>query len=797
MLLPIKWLKDYVNINKKPIEIANKLSSTGSHVESINNFAEDIEKVVVGKIVEITKHPDADKLVVCKIDVGNETLQIVTGAPNVFEGAVVPVALDGSTLANDVHIKKGELRGVESNGMLCSLEELGYAQSVIPKEARDGIYIFSSDTKIGADVKDILDLNDEVLDIEITPNRPDCLSIIGMSRETAATFDLPLIEPKIEFKNETENITDFIGETLVETKKCSRFYTKVLTDVKIEDSPQWIKNYLMLAGVRPVNNIVDLTNFVMLEYGQPLHAYDLDKLDGNIIVRDAKDGEIIKTLDEEERSLTAEDIVITDRSRVLGVAGVMGGFDSEVTKDTKRVLLEGASFEKRSIRLTSKRLGLRTEASARFEKGVDITLPKIAVNRVAALAEEIGAAKIVGGNYDTLKEEPKEKEIKLRLEKANSLIGHEFTIEEIENILNRLMIETKTVEGGLVAKVPPYRGDLEIEADLFEEVARLYGFENIEPKPLFGGLTKGDRPRFRNLEIKVKEILKAYGYSEFMSYSFISPSVFDKLNLEEGSDLLDFIKILNPLGEEYSVMRTTLISNMLEILCKNYSRSNEVCSGFEFGNTFIKQEGSLPKEVLKLCIGSYNHGDFYDLKDMIVNILWSLSIEDLKFIRTEVPYLHPGRACDLYAGEIYLGSFGEVNPIVLKNFGIKNRCLVGELNFDKIVELASDNRVYKPLPKFPAMKRDFAFVIDRDIDAGQLEEVARENGSELLEDFKVFDVYTGEGIDDDKKSIAFSLTFRAEDRTLTDQEVEKVSEKVVEEIEKQFDGKLRSGKWKK
>ncbi|MDK8277011.1 MAG: phenylalanine--tRNA ligase subunit beta [Peptoniphilus duerdenii] len=794
MLLPIKWLKDYVNINKKPIEIANKLSSTGSHVESINNFAEDIEKVVVGKIVEITKHPDADKLVVCKIDVGNETLQIVTGAPNVFEGAVVPVALDGSTLANDVHIKKGELRGVESNGMLCSLEELGYAQSVIPKEARDGIYIFSSDTKIGADVKDILDLNDEVLDIEITPNRPDCLSIIGMSRETAATFDLPLIEPKIEFKNETENITDFIGETLVETKKCSRFYTKVLTDVKIEDSPQWIKNYLMLAGVRPVNNIVDLTNFVMLEYGQPLHAYDLDKLDGNIIVRDAKDGEIIKTLDEEERSLTAEDIVITDRSRVLGVAGVMGGFDSEVTKDTKRVLLEGASFEKRSIRLTSKRLGLRTEASARFEKGVDITLPKIAVNRVAALAEEIGAAKIVGGNYDTLKEEPKEKEIKLRLEKANSLIGHEFTIEEIENILNRLMIETKTVEGGLVAKVPPYRGDLEIEADLFEEVARLYGFENIEPKPLFGGLTKGDRPRFRNLEIKVKEILKAYGYSEFMSYSFISPSVFDKLNLEEGSDLLDFIKILNPLGEEYSVMRTTLISNMLEILCKNYSRSNEVCSGFEFGNTFIKQEGSLPKEVLKLCIGSYNHGDFYDLKDMIVNILWSLSIEDLKFIRTEVPYLHPGRACDLYAGEIYLGSFGEVNPIVLKNFGIKNRCLVGELNFDKIVELASDNRVYKPLPKFPAMKRDFAFVIDRDIDAGQLEEVARENGSELLEDFKVFDVYTGEGIDDDKKSIAFSLTFRAEDRTLTDQEVEKVSEKVVEEIEKQFDGKLRSGK---
>lgn len=797
MLLPIKWLKDYVNINKKPIEIANKLSSTGSHVESINNFAEDIEKVVEGKIVEITKHPDADKLVVCKIDVGNETLQIVTGAPNVFEGAVVPVALDGSTLANDVHIKKGELRGVESNGMLCSLEELGYAQSVIPKEARDGIYIFSSDTKIGADVKDILDLNDEVLDIEITPNRPDCLSIIGMSRETAATFDLPLIEPKIEFKNETENITDFIGETVVETKKCSRFYTKVLTDVKIEDSPQWIKNYLMLAGVRPVNNIVDLTNFVMLEYGQPLHAYDLDKLDGNIIVRDAKDGEIIKTLDEEERALTGEDIVITDRSRVLGVAGVMGGFDSEVTKDTKRVLLEGASFEKRSIRLTSKRLGLRTEASARFEKGVDITLPKIAVNRVAALAEEIGAANIVGGNYDTLKEEPKEKEIKLRLEKANSLIGHEFTIEEIENILNRLMIETKTVEGGLVAKVPPYRGDLEIEADLFEEVARLYGFENIEPKPLFGGLTKGDRPRFRNLEIKVKEILKAYGYSEFMSYSFISPSVFDKLNLEEGSDLLDFIKILNPLGEEYSVMRTTLISNMLEILYKNYSRSNEVCSGFEFGNTFIKQEGSLPKEVLKLCIGSYNHGDFYDLKDMLVNILWSLSIEDLKFIRTEVPYLHPGRACDLYAGEIYLGSFGEVNPIVLKNFGIKNRCLVGELNFDKIVELASDNRVYKPLPKFPAMKRDFAFVIGRDIDAGQLEEVARENGSELLEDFKVFDVYTGEGIDDDKKSIAFSLTFRAEDRTLTDQEVEKVSEKVVEEIEKQFDGKLRSGKWKR
>lgn len=791
MLLPISWLKNYIDLDKSTKEIADEVTLTGSHVESIINRAEGISGVVVGKILKITNHPDADKLVICQVDVGDEVLQIVTGAKNVFEGALVPVSKVGANLAGGIKIKKGKLRGVESDGMLCSLEELGYEISVIPKEARDGIFIFREDYKLGTDVKEILDLNNPVIEFEITPNRPDCLSIIGMAREVAATFDTKLKNEEIKIENPVDNIKNYFNGVEVKTEKCQRFYGRVLKDVKIEESPLWLKNYLMASGVRPINNIVDLTNFVMLEYGQPLHAYNLETLeDKKIIVRQAEDGEVIKTLDDVERKLNKDDIVICDGKRIVGIAGLMGGFDTEITPQTKIVFLEGANFNEKSVRLTSKRQGLRTEASARFEKGIDSNLAKVAVDRVCQLSEKISCAKVVDSAFDEGQKDKKEKKIKLRLSKTNKLIGEDLSLEEISKILNRLEIETELFDEYLIAKVPSFRLDIGIEEDLIEEVARIYGYHNIEPKPLFGGLTVGSKPKFRNVEKRVKDILMAYGYSEFMTYSFVSPSIFNKLNLKEDNELRKVVKIINPLGEEYSIMRTTLVANMLEVLSKNYNRNNERAAGFEFGNTFTPSD-KLPEERLKLTIGSYNQGDFYNMKEMILKALWTLGIDDLKVKPSSVEYLHPGRSADLYKDDIYLGSFGEVHPSVLEKYSIKTGALVGEFEFNKFVELSKENRLYKELPKYPSMKRDFAFILDRDVSSEEIEEVAKKYGKKILEDFNVFDIYTGKGIEEGKKSIAFSLIFRANDRTLTDSEVEKISDKIIQEIKDNFKAKLR------
>lgn len=791
MLLPIKWLKDYVDFDFDVKKLADGLSNSGSHVESIIIPDDGLNKIVVGKIEKIEKHPDADKLVICSVNVGDEILQIVTGASNVFEGAIVPVALHGSTLADGVKIKKGKLRGVESNGMLCSLEELGFENSVIPKEAKNGIFIFPEGTEIGKSAIEVLFMDNEILELEITPNRPDCLSIMGMAVETAASFDLKTKHNDIKIENEVSNFSEFFDDIIIETENCNRYYSKILKNIKIGPSPLWLQAYLMQAGVRPVSNIVDLTNFVMLEYGEPLHAFDLDTLKNKkIVVRMAKDGEEMVTLDGETRKLEKDDILITDGSEIVGLAGVMGGLDSEITDKTVNVILEGASFNKENIRKTSRRLNLRSEASSRFEKGIDVNLAKTAVDRVCELAEKMEIAEVVGGNKDVGNFYRKEKEIELRKEKVNNLIGVDFTMDEISNILNRLEIETDVRDDYLIAKVPTVRLDLDIEEDLIEEIARIYGYDNIEPKKLKGTLTVGRKPVFRNVEDRIKNQLIGLGYSEFMTYSFVSPSSYEKANYKE--DEKNIIKILNPLGEDYSIMRTTMIPSMIDALSKNYARGNVNVGGFEIGNTFFPTEEELPSERLKLAMGFYDLGDFYYLKESIEKSLWYLGINNLEVRRRETSFLHPGRSAEFILNGKSLGVFGEVHPKVLENYGLKKRAYVAELDFNLIVENTIDNYTYKALPKYPTMKRDFAFVIDRDVDSVELEKISKKYGKELLESFKVFDIYEGKNIEDGKKSVAFSLVFRAADRTLEESEVTEICEKIVAEIESEIEAKLRS-----
>lgn len=791
MLLPIKWLKDYIDFDIDVKDLADGLSNSGSHVESIIENDNGIRNVIIGKIEKIENHPHADKLVICDVNVGDKSLQIVTGAPNVFEGAYVPVAIDGAVIAKGVKIKKGELRGVESNGMLCSLEELGFSSSVVPKESKDGIYIFPEEVELGKDVKKLLNMDSDVFELEITPNRPDCLSIIGMAIETAATFDLKRKDFNIEIKNEVDDIKDYLEGIEIDTENCNRYYGRVLKNLEIKPSPLWLQSYLMQAGIRPISNIVDITNFVMLELGQPLHAFDLEKLNNKkIVVRQAKDGEVTKTLDDEDRKLSNEDIVITDGDEILAVAGVMGGLDSEITSKTTTVLLEGANFNKKNIRQTSRRLGLRSESSSRFEKGLSPVLAKKAVDRVCELVEKLQIAEVVGGNFDANNTHHKDKEIKLRKEKCNKLIGLELSIEEIASILNRLEIETEIKDDYLMAKVPDTRLDLNIEEDLIEEVARIYGYQNITPKKLAGTLTVGGRPKFRNVESKVKNILFGLGYSEFMTYSFISPDSYKKSNYDENEK--NIIKLLNPLGEDYSVMRTSLVPSMIDSLAKNYARGNENVGGFEIGNTFIPTDDMLPSENLKLTLGFYDLGDFYYLKESIEKVLWYLGIDNLETLRVKKSYLHPGRSAEIILNKESLGVMGEIHPEVLKNYGLKKRAYVAELDFDKIVDNTINNYLYKEMPKFPAIKRDFAFVMDRDIDSVELENISKKHGKDLLESFKVFDIYEGENIDEGKKSVAFSLVFRASDRTLEDDEVTEISEKIVSDIEKDLDAKLRS-----
>lgn len=794
MLLPINWLKDYVDINNSPREIADELTYSGSHVESIIEVDQGIENIVVGRINEIQAHSNADKLVVCKVDIGSEELVIVTGAKNLSEGDYVPVALVGAKLANGMVIEPTNFRGIDSYGMLVSLEELGFSDSVIAKEARDGIFILDKEYELGSNAIKLLGLDDHVIEFEITPNRPDCLSIIGMARETAATFNTRLKEPEIIIKEEVDDIYDYANGIEIETDNCIRYYSKVIKDVKVGRSPLWLQSYLMKAGMRPVNNIVDITNFVMLEYGEPLHAFDLDDLQGKkVIVRQAKDGELLTTLDGVERKLDSDDIIIADADEPIGLAGVMGGLDSEITNDTRTILLEGANFNSKNVRLTSKKFGLRTEASTRFEKGIDPNICKKAVDRVCQLVEEIGAGKVVANSIDVYKEESKTKEISLRPERANMLLGIEISPEQMVEYLNSLDIESK-IEGNLIKSIAPtFRLDLNIEADLIEEIGRLYGFHNIEKKPLLGALTRGTKPEETVISDRVKAALTGMGLNEVMTYSFISPKAYDKINMKEDN----YIRLMNPLGEDYSVMRTTLVPNMMDLLSNNINKGIDSMYAYEIGSIFIPKQlpvEELPEERKVLCLGLYGDDvDFYFLKDIVESMLIKLGIKDFSYLREENNNLfHGGRTANIIIDGEVLGTIGEIHPDVSENYHIDERIYIGSIDFDKIINLTNLDRKYRELPKYPAMTRDIAVTIDEDIMVGDIQDIITKHGEELIEKIDLFDIYRGDQIEKGKKSVAFSIVYRSYERTLRDDEINKIQELIIKDLESSFDAKLRS-----
>lgn len=796
MFLPVKWLKEYVNLDVDTKVLADELTLSGSHVESIISLDRGIKKVVVGRIEKIEKHEDADKLLIVMVNIGEETIQIVTGATNLRVGDYVPVALIGAKLPKDIYIEKTKFRGVESYGMLCSLKELGYEDNVIPKLHRDGIFVMEKEYPLGTPIDKILGLHGEIIELEITPNRPDCLSIIGMARETAATFDRELKLPEIMIKDEVEDIKDYLESIEVDGELCNRYYARAIKDIEIKESPLWLQIYLMEAGVRPINNIVDITNFVMLEFGQPLHAFDLDKLKNKqILVRRAKDEEKIRTIDDQERILTNENLVITDGENPIAIAGVMGGMDSEVTEETTTVLLESANFNSKSIRLTSKQLNLRTEASSRFEKGMDPNLCKIAAERACQLIEQIGAGKVVKGYMDVYENVRKGKTIQLRPEKVNNLLGTDLTVEEMIDYLERLDLKT-SLNGNIIdVKVPTYRLDLNLEADLIEEIGRLHGFHNIPIQPLVGVLTRGEKPYSRIVSDKASSILQGLGLNEVITYSFISPKVYDKIKVELDSKLRDYIKLINPLGEDYSVMRTTLIPNMLDILSRNYNYGVKECFLYEIGNIFIPKElplNELPKEEKTLSIGMYGNVDFYDLKEVVVTLLERLGIKDLEYIKEDKnPTFHPNRTGNLLLKREKIGVLGEIHMDVLENYDIETRVYIAQLNFDTIVKEAILEKKYRPLPKYPAILRDIAVVVDSNVLVGDLEKIILENGEGLVEKVELFDVYEGKQIDEGKKSIAFSIVYRSFERTLKDEEVNIVHQRIIEDLENRLDAKLR------
>lgn len=797
MLVPVKWLKEYVDIDIDTKELADKMTMSGSNVEAIEEVGKDIEGVVIGKILEINTHPNADKLVIVKVDIGERQLQIVTGADNINVGDYVPVAVDGAKLPGNVKIKKGKLRGEVSEGMLCSQDELNISKSVIPVEQRDGIWILEKPYPLGKNLLEVIELEDEVIEFEITSNRPDCLSMIGMAREVAATINSKLKYPEIVVKESEKNSSDEIKVVIEDTKGCKRYIARVIEDVKIEPSPQWMQRRLANAGVRPINNIVDITNYVMLEYGQPLHAFDADYIEGNtIVVKAGKSGEVFKTLDGVNRNIKDNMTMICDINKPLAIGGVMGGEESEVTSKTKKIVLESAYFDPESIRLTSKQLGLRTEASSRFEKGLDVNATKIAADRACQLIEELGAGKVLKDAVDVNLPQKKEEHINIRPDRINKILGLELTYEEIGDILNKLEIEVKyNSDNTIDVIVPSHRVDLENEADFAEEVARIYGYDRIPSTMATTDIVAGAKTNAQNIEDMTKDTLTAMGLNEILTYSFVSPKGLDKIRISENSIKRNYVKLLNPLGDETSVMRTTLIPNLLEVMTRNFNRKVESFKAFELGRIFIPKVDStdqLPHELLNLVIGIYGDGDFFTLKGIIEGLFKKLGIKGHTYeVEKHHPTFHPGRCGNIIYEDHIIGTLGEIHPKVMENYDITTRAYCAELDFELILQLTRLDSTYVPLPKYPAISRDFAIVLKDDILVKEIEDIIVENGGDLLEEYKLFDYYKGDQIPEGHKSIAYALTYRHRERTLKDEEVNAVHEKIINGIQTKLGASLR------
>jgi len=795
MKVPLNWLKDYVDIKVSPKEFAEAMTMSGSKVEGIEVQGEEISNVVVGKILSLEKHPDADRLQVAKVDVGEEVIQIVTGARNISVGDFIPVALHGSTLPGGVKIRKGKLRGVESNGMMCSIQELGLTKNDYPEAAEDGIFILKEGLPLGKDIKEVLGLNDSVVEFEITSNRPDCFSMVGIAREAAVTLGSKFKKPEIKVKEEGDEAEKYATIEIRDKDLCPRYAARIVKDVKVGPSPEWMRQRLRAAGVRPINNIVDITNYVMLELGQPMHAFDLEYLHGSkIIVRRAYDGEVIKTLDDQERRLDSSMLVIADADRAVAVAGVMGGANSEITEKTRTILLESANFHGISVRLTAKKLGLRTEASGRFEKGLDVENVITAVNRAAQLIEEMGAGKVCKGIIDCYANKPEPRVIKFRPDRINALLGTSIKAEDMIKIFKDLEFEVD--EKNMLIKVPSFRPDVEREADLAEEVARFYGYNNIEATLLAGKASTLGRKTFKQkIEDEIKNTMIACGLSETYTYSFTSPKVFDMINLPADSELRRAVVITNPLGEDYSIMRTTTIPDMLEVLSRNYNRRIEEAKLFELSYVYLPKElpiAKLPEEKMVLTVGMYGNVDFYDLKGVVEELVKVLKIDNYDFEpEKDNPTFHPGRTARLLINGDKVGILGEIHPEVTEKFEGPERTYLAVIDVKPLVENARMNSEYKPLPKFPAVTRDIAMLVKDEIMVKQIEDIIKRQSGKILEDVRLFDVYKGKQVPEGMKSVAYSITFRAEDRTLKDEEVNKVMEKILEGLKNDVGAQLR------
>lgn len=799
MLVPVKWLKEYIDIEDLSVDfLEERLIMSGSNTETVMNVCDGVSGIKIGCIEQMEKHPDADKLWVMQVRVGEELLQIVTGAQNCFVGAYIPVAVHGSTVSGGMKIKKGKLRGVESNGMLCSLEELGFEGKVIPKEMSEGIYILNGEYKTGELVEEALpELLDQVIEFEITPNRPDCLSMLGMARETAATFGKKLKPMDIAVKTASGQVADHIKVRIDAPDLCKRYGAKIIKNVKIEPSPLWMQHRLMKAGMRPISNIVDITNYVMLEFGQPIHAFDLDTIhSGEIVVRRATEGEKLTTLDSVERSLSSEMLVIADGEKAVALAGVMGGELTEITEGTKNILIEVATFEKSNIRKTSKDIGIRSEASSRFEKGVAVCHVGPVMERVCQLAEMLGVGEIVDGSVDVYPTPESPIAIPARVERINHMLGTALTRPEMASIFEALEIRTEEVgEAELLCHIPAFRLDLLKEIDLVEEVARIYGYDRIDttiPRDASAGVYTYKQ----KIENKTKDVLTAVGLNEIMTYSFVSPSQVELLKVPQEDALRNQIRLLNPLGEEYSAMRTSLMGNMMEVLSRNYNRRLPAAAAFEIGNVFIPKSlpvTELPDEVQKVVLGGYGDGmDFFKMKGCVETMLDKLGIVGCTFIpESQNSTFHPGRCARIQKDDLCLGIIGELHPEVMESYDLEVRTYLAELNFTEMVALSNLEKKYQPLPKYPAMTRDIAVLVKDEVTNGQLIDLIQSNGKAILESVKLFDVYKGKQIEAGWKSMAYALVFRAADRTLTDEEVNKVFQKILNTLETEVEAKLR------
>ncbi|MBP0964358.1 MAG: phenylalanine--tRNA ligase subunit beta [Oscillospiraceae bacterium] len=794
MDLSMRWLSDYVDIGDMSIkEFCSGMTMSGSKVEKYEAEGSEISKVVVGKLLSVVPHENSDHLVVCSVDVGaGEPIQIVTGANNVKAGDIVPVAMDGSTLPGGVKIKKGKLRGVESNGMLCSLGELGLTTHDFPYAIADGIFLLQEEDgktfTLGQDIKEAIGLNDTAVEFEITSNRPDCMSVIGLAREAAATFDLPLKLKQPEFKGIGGNIKGMLNVNISNKELCSRYCAGVVKNVKIGPSPRWLRERLRASGVRPINNFVDITNYVMLEYGHPMHAFDIRYINGNTIdIRNAAEGEKITTLDGVERTLSSNMLVIADAEKPVAVAGVMGGEYSGIMDDTVDVVFESACFDGASVRTTAKALGMRTDASARFEKGLDPRMCMPALKRAFELVEMLGCGEVVSTVIDCDSGANTQKSAPFDAKWINNFLGTDISEEDMLKYLEKLDF---VVQDG-VAYAPAYRIDIECKADIAEEVARLYGYNNI-PKTIIRGVAQASVSPEQKFRTKLMNAAAALGANEIVTYSFISPKNFDKIRLPEDSRLRNTVTITNPLGEDTSVMRTSLLPSMCQILSGNYNNRNLSASLFELANEYLPKGGELPEEPARLCFGQYGENcDFYSLKGIIEKLFEMLGIDGVDYepckddsVFGEFYAFHPGRCAVVTKDGKPLGIFGELHPETLENYEIGVKAYAAKLNVPEMMEESVEFKKYKPLPKFPASTRDLAIVCDDEIPVAHLEKAIRSAVGNILESVKLFDVYKGKQIADGKKSVAYSLTLRSHDGTLTDEQADSAVKKALKELAK-------------